>query len=349
MIRNISFCTVCMNRLHHIKLTLPKNIRDNQDYNNVEFVLLDYNSSDGLLEWVNQEMGEYLNSGILKYYRTEDFEYFDRSHSRNMMFKLASGDIICNIDADNYTGEGFAEYINSEFDKNENIYIVADTKKRYYFLRNAFGRFCVKKDAFLDIRGLDEEMKSYGSETVDFYERLEKKGLNEIVIQNTSFLNTISHGDEERISNEFFLQSLYKVYFRFISHEESEFIILYKNRTFEWGFIIPERIETYLPAALKEGTLKKGNWSQSADCIYFNNDNVTISLLLKDEILCGCDNKYYPVQDKAFLLNVAKNYSFITNVDKRNKNTNRDHTVVNNGAFGFGKVFNHIKSELQIV
>ena len=52
----ISFATVCMNRLHHIRQTLPKNIADNSDYENVEFILLDYNSSDGLEEWVKETM-----------------------------------------------------------------------------------------------------------------------------------------------------------------------------------------------------------------------------------------------------------------------------------------------------
>ena len=44
----ISICTTCMNRLDDLKQTLPQNILDNADYTRTEFVLIDYNSSDGL-------------------------------------------------------------------------------------------------------------------------------------------------------------------------------------------------------------------------------------------------------------------------------------------------------------
>src|SRR6187402_102950 len=97
----ISFCTVCMNRIEHLKQTLPKNIEDNIAYGNLEFLLLDYNSKDGLEEWVESEMKEYIDKGILHYYKTTEPEYFHRSHSRNMIIKKATGDIVCNIDADN--------------------------------------------------------------------------------------------------------------------------------------------------------------------------------------------------------------------------------------------------------
>ena len=45
---DISYCTVSMNRAEHVKKTLTQNIQNNLN-NNVEFLLLDYNSKD---EWV---------------------------------------------------------------------------------------------------------------------------------------------------------------------------------------------------------------------------------------------------------------------------------------------------------
>src|SRR5688572_6172397 len=95
----ISICTVCMNRLHHIKQTLPANIAANEDYPNIEFVLLDYNSTDGLSDWIRDEMSEFIENGRLKYYRTEEPLFFDRTHSRNLIVKLATGDVISNVDA----------------------------------------------------------------------------------------------------------------------------------------------------------------------------------------------------------------------------------------------------------
>src|SRR6187402_1563632 len=101
----ISFCTVCMNRLHHLSQTLPVNLEANRDFPEVEFVLLDYNSSDGLEDYMQTNYGELIRTGRISFFRTVEHAWFRRSHSRNIAFRLAKGDIVCNIDADNYTGD----------------------------------------------------------------------------------------------------------------------------------------------------------------------------------------------------------------------------------------------------
>ena len=110
--RRISICTTVMNRLKDLKLTLPKNMADNADYPNLEFVVLDYNSTDGLGEWIKTEMMEYIKSGRLTYARISEPKYFYMAHSRNLAFKIASGEIVNNLDADNFCQKGFAYYIN---------------------------------------------------------------------------------------------------------------------------------------------------------------------------------------------------------------------------------------------
>lgn len=105
----ISFCITCMNRLEHLQATLERNILDNLPEGQVEFVLLDYHSTDGLPEWVRQHMGGYISRGVLNYYRTEEPQHYLRSHSRNMAFRLAQGDILCNLDADNFSGGGICK------------------------------------------------------------------------------------------------------------------------------------------------------------------------------------------------------------------------------------------------
>ena len=101
--KKITFCTVCMGRLHHVEKTLIKNIKDNSEYPHLHFILLDYNSKDNLESWIKDQMGSYLQSGLLSYYKTTDPVFFHRSHARNMAFRLAEDGIICNIDADNFT------------------------------------------------------------------------------------------------------------------------------------------------------------------------------------------------------------------------------------------------------
>ena len=63
----ISFCTTCMGRIHDLAQTLPQNMADNADYPALEFVLLDYNSRDGLEPWVREQLLPHIESGRLVY------------------------------------------------------------------------------------------------------------------------------------------------------------------------------------------------------------------------------------------------------------------------------------------
>jgi len=345
----ISICTVCMNRLHHVMQTLPANIENNKEYPGVEFVLLDYNSTDGLEKWIKENMQHYIKNGLLKYYRTEEPAFFDRTHSRNLVFKLATGDIVSNVDADNFTGAGYAAYLNEVFLKDNNIYVVADTKKRYYFLRNAFGRFaCMKKD-YIAIGGMDEEMKSYGSETIDLYERLAIIGKKEHVIRNTNFLKAISHADEERIKNEFFLKNIDRFYNKYISHDSSELLFLFKDSSYEKCKIVPELIETHLPATIEKGTLQKGTWSEEGAYIKLDNSEI-YQKKEKGHLqeLENNDGAFYKIDDVRFLQNVAKNYSFIVNNDKLAQNKKDKNHIVNANSFGKGKVTYNFETSVTI-
>ncbi len=346
----ISIGTVCMNRLHHLKKTLTKNLLDNKDYDNVEFVILDYNSSDGLENWIKKELTSFLKSGVLKYYRHTENECFDRTHSRNMLFKLCSGDIICNVDADNYTGKDFAKYVNDKFNEAENIFLVADTNRQFYFLRNAFGRFCVKKSDYIKLRGLDEAMKSYGSETVDFYERLKKNGNTEVIIEDTRFLDTISHGDEERISNEFFLKNLEHLYIKHISIEESELLFLYKDGSFGKNNLSSKTDDPFLPASLIEGSLNKGKWSRQGNqlMLLFDNGGSQSYTEENQTLKAPAENKmFYLVNDQRFLFEVAKNYSFINNYSKKESNS-QNTNLINERSFGKGIAITVDEQELII-
>ena len=63
---DVSFCITCKNRLHQLKETLPRNLRDCQgSAGSVEFVLVDFGSTDGVLDWVLDHHGDALRSGLL--------------------------------------------------------------------------------------------------------------------------------------------------------------------------------------------------------------------------------------------------------------------------------------------
>ncbi|HUT93886.1 MAG TPA: galactosyltransferase-related protein [Thermoguttaceae bacterium] len=161
----VSLCTTCMGRLHDLRQTLPKNIEDNRDYPNVEFVVLDYNSGDGLEEWMRKQMMEHIESGLLAYYRTTEPRYYSMSHSRNVAFLVAGGDVVNNVDADNWTNPGFAAYVNRLANQCPREAIFAKGKRLLH------GRIGFFKDEWIALGGYDERLCGYGHDDKDLLYR----------------------------------------------------------------------------------------------------------------------------------------------------------------------------------
>ncbi len=194
----ISYCITSMNRLGHLQETLPRNMADNDAYPHQEFLVLDYNSSDGLEDWVVSEMSQHLESGLVKLFRTTEPTFFSKSHAMNMAFKQADGDIIVNLDADNFTGKHFSDFVNDHFNRNEASYLMLDID-RFPDRRDAVGRIGMRKEDFHRVRGYDERMDGYGWEDFDICHRLNALGLHKALIDDRSFLHYILHGNAQRV------------------------------------------------------------------------------------------------------------------------------------------------------
>jgi len=163
---SISICTTAMDRLEDVQKTLEKNIQDNASYPDIEFVLLDYNSKDGLSKWIKARMMGYIEDGILNYYRTEEPKYYSMAHSRNLAFRLARGQIVNNVDADSFTCPGFAGYINKLANQIPDKCIFAKGR------RMIRGRLGFYKDEFINsLGGYDESFEGYGHDDHDIVHR----------------------------------------------------------------------------------------------------------------------------------------------------------------------------------
>jgi hypothetical protein len=162
----VSICTTCMNRLEHLRQTYVQNIEDNLDYQNVEFVLLDYNSQDGLDVWAKENLMKYIEKGVLNYYRTTEPEYYSMAHSRNVAFKLAQGDIVNNVDSDQFTRKGFATFINKIANQQDEKVIFAKSRQ---LLRGRLGFY--KRDFIELLGGYDEDLVGYGHDDQDLINR----------------------------------------------------------------------------------------------------------------------------------------------------------------------------------
>jgi hypothetical protein len=228
----ISLVTVCTNRLHHLQQTLPRNIADNENYQRLEFVLLDYNSTDGLGSWVKSEMKEYIDNGRLQYYHTLEPACYHPAHSRNMAFLLSTGELICNVDADNYTGKGFAAYLNNRFCENEKSILVTFGGSKRIAPTDTYGRVCVTRQDFMTVKGYDESIDKYCGEDIDFSKRVMQLGRRTVVMEEERFLQRITHDDTERIGEMALLKKIVGCYLTTDAAGFSRVLFLFSNQRF---------------------------------------------------------------------------------------------------------------------
>ena len=167
----LSFCITCRNRAHQIKQTLAKNLKDNEKLKNcIEFILVDFGSTDGLQEWIITNFEKELDEGYLKYYYTDELKKWHSSIAKNTAHNLANNDIVVNLDCDNFTGtDGGLFVINKMKEYGGNVII-------HQFSNNwgdgSYGRIALTKSRFLEIGGYNEDFEPFGYQDVDLILRL---------------------------------------------------------------------------------------------------------------------------------------------------------------------------------
>lgn len=215
----IIFCITCKGRLEHLKKTLPENLADNADFLDCKFVLMDYNSQDGLQEYIKSVHALNLDSGYLSVYTHMASGAFHVSHAKNMAARCAileGADILVTLDADNYTGPGFTQFIADRFREAgpwagrpaiwpgvflcPNFPLIKSLPYGSEFGRpdrGYAGRFAIHAKDFVKMGGYDESFNTWHGEDVDMIARLGRLGYSMRHFENSQ-LKTIPHGPEVR-------------------------------------------------------------------------------------------------------------------------------------------------------
>jgi len=169
--RKISFCMHVKNRLDQLKETLAQNLKDNRDHADlIEFVLVDFASNDYTSEWVITNFQKELNSEYLRLYKVFDFPYWHASIAKNTSHHLGEGDILVNLDCDNFTGFRGGKHLLDTF-VNKNIQAVHQFCKEEWFSGN-YGRIAVRSEVFNNLGGYDESFYNMGYQDTDLLERI---------------------------------------------------------------------------------------------------------------------------------------------------------------------------------
>jgi hypothetical protein len=186
----ISFYTTCMHRREHLEVTLPANLAAAAAFPHVEFVLLNYNSPDGLDEWVRAHVLSEIRSGRVLYAHERTAKKFWMSHAKNMAARLSSGEVLCNLDADNFCGEGFVEFLDQLFSHRRCVFRLLG--------HSLEGRLALRREDFFTLGGYDETFRGWGYEDRDLRLRALALGLTPVDVSDPRFSRVLPHSDQMR-------------------------------------------------------------------------------------------------------------------------------------------------------
>lgn len=196
----IAFCITCKGRAQHLKLTLPKNLTDNEDYENAVFVILNYGSQDDLLPFLLTSHAKDIESGRIALYTYDTAEPFKMAHAKNLAHRAGlreRAEVLVNLDADNFTGPHFAAYLAHEFQSYPHAFFLWARMQKGAMPRGINGRIVVSRNAFLKVGGYDERFTTWSPDDKDFNRRLRRCGYEAREIP-ARFLDAVRHNDKMR-------------------------------------------------------------------------------------------------------------------------------------------------------
>jgi hypothetical protein len=195
----IAFCVTCKGRAQHVKQTLPKNLADNAGYRDCVFIVLDYSSTDDLLEYLKSEHQADILCGKLVVYSFRGADKFKMAHAKNLAHRcgiLEGADILVNLDADNYTGSGFARYIADTMRSDDKFLGIGDMAPGPR-KRGVSGRIALHRHAYLNAGGYDERFTTWAPDDKDLDHRLRRMGYERLMLGD-HYLECIRHSDKLR-------------------------------------------------------------------------------------------------------------------------------------------------------
>jgi predicted glycosyltransferase involved in capsule biosynthesis len=165
----ISFCTTCFNRASQFKQVFESNVEVLRGEESVEWLILNYNSRDDLDEYILPFVRS--KACNIRYVKEISGRKWHMSLAKNISHKLASGDILMNLDCDNRIGEAVTE-IRDAF--TASIGALHLWSGRYG--DGTCGRIAIRRELFFNVGGYDESFRPMAYQDEDLLERLRDMG-----------------------------------------------------------------------------------------------------------------------------------------------------------------------------
>ncbi len=166
MSKLISFCSTCRNRLWQLMDTLPINLQSISDVH--EIVLVDYGSTDGLSDWIWNNYKKHIDSKKLVFFEVKNEVRWNVARAKNLAHRLASGDYLFNLDADNFITQEDIQEITKAVESASHCWQFSQDHRD----DGSFGRIGLPAELFKFIGGYDETFLAMGYEDIDLINRL---------------------------------------------------------------------------------------------------------------------------------------------------------------------------------
>lgn len=182
--KKLSFCTTCKGRLWQLSQTLPENVKYLNE--NVELIILDYQSPDGLREHLEENYKEYLDDGRIRYFKLLNNYNFHCAYAKNVVHLLSSGDTLFNLDGDGFIQSEIIEQLNEL--KDMEILVPRHSP----FNEGTHGRLGYTRNTFVYLNGYNEKIVKMQNDDGDLCRRalyskvkLVHANATHLAIQNT--------------------------------------------------------------------------------------------------------------------------------------------------------------------
>lgn len=204
----ISLCTTCCNRIEDFKYTLPHNLKFIGNYNKpIEWVIVDYGSTD------ENELKDLVSSierpSNLEIVFIRSNENWNICRAKKLAHDSTTGDILINIDADNFIGISYLEMIHQTVSENllsliyyewdDNLKNLHDNGLDLGFM----GKIAISKGIYKSIGGYTTDLHGYGGDDTDLIHRAVLLPINKVTLNDKMkyWTKTIPTVDQETIEN----------------------------------------------------------------------------------------------------------------------------------------------------
>lgn len=164
----ISFCTWIYNRLHQYRRVIETNLERSDDFD-AEFVLLDFGSTDGLVEYV-QSLAEPRIKLVRREFSQEGFHF---AKLYNAAIRESSWSIVVTLDADNLIGIDYCQWCLNKVDDGRWLWAWDGN-----YRSGTCGRIACTRADFERLGGYDENLGQIGYQDLDLIARAKAMGMH---------------------------------------------------------------------------------------------------------------------------------------------------------------------------